>query len=78
MQAILIKYLPATNTMGVRLKASARVGTLIESRKYELDCDAQARELAIKFAREMYSEGGYSITGFGTLPNGDYVATIGV
>jgi hypothetical protein len=77
MQAILIKYLPATNTQGVRLKASARVGKLIEGRKYELECDQQARELAIRFAREMYMDGGFPITGFGMLPNGDYVATLG-
>ena len=77
MQAILIKYLAPTNRSGARLKAMARVGTLIEGRKHEFDCDEQARELAVRFAREMYEGGGFEIKGFGMLVNGDYVATIG-
>lgn len=76
MQAILIKYLPATDTQGIRLKASARVGNMIEGRKSEIDCDEQARLLAERFAREMYVDGGFALSGFGMLANGDWVATI--
>jgi hypothetical protein len=78
MQAIQIKYLAPTDTLGVRLKASARSGVLIEGRNYELECDQQARLLAERFAKEMYIDGGFKLTGFGMLANGDYVATIGV
>lgn len=77
MQAILIKFLPATDTLGVRLVASARVGKLIEGRKYELEYEEQARLLAERFAREMYAEGGFGLSGFGCLASGDYVATLG-
>jgi hypothetical protein len=77
MQAILIKYLPETNSFGIRLKAIARVGTLIEARNHSMDYDTQARALAVRFAKEMYVDGGFEIYGFGCLPNGDYVATLG-
>ncbi len=74
-KAILIKYMPATNTRGVRLKATTEAGTLEEGRTYENEPDEQARQLAEKYIKHV---GWFvKITGFGTLPNGDYVATIG-
>lgn len=76
MQAIIIKYLPATNTMGVRLKAIAEAGSLTESRKYELDVHDQARALAEKFIAQIF-QGNCKLYGFGCLPSGDYVATLG-
>lgn len=76
MQAILIKFLPATDTLGVRLVASARVGRLVEGRRAEFEYEEQARNLAERFAREMYVDGGFELGGFGCLPNGDYVATL--
>ena len=75
MQAIQIKYLGATNTKCARAKAVAGAGSITESRKYELNFDEQARELAERYIAEK----GWNcceISGFGCLPNGDYVATI--
>jgi len=73
MKAIVIKYLPETNTKCVRLKATTEAGSITESRDYALDADVQARNLAQKYCDKF----NWGITyGFGTLPNGDYVATL--
>lgn len=74
MKAILIKYLSPTNTQGVRLKATTEAGNMIIERDYEMESQDQARQLAIDYARDYF---GMIIAGFGTLPNGDYVATLG-
>ena len=52
MQSIQIKYLPATNTKGARLKATCEAGSLMESRNYSLDIDIQALNLAFKLANQ--------------------------
>lgn len=74
MKAIQIKYLGPTNTKGARLVAFTEAGRLTESRTYDDNADVQAKKLATHYIRKM----GWNtkITGFGTLPNGDYVATI--
>ena len=77
MQAIQVKYLSATNTQGVRLKAIADAGTITESRKYEMDVSEQARYLAERYLVEKTWDGHCAITGQGTLPNGSEVFTIG-
>jgi len=74
MKAILIKYLAPTDTKGARLKATTDAGAITESRDYSLDASEQARALASKYASE---KGWGKIQGFGTLPNGDDVATLG-
>lgn len=50
MQSIQIKYLPATNTKGARLKATCEAGSLTESRDCSLEVKQQALELAFKLA----------------------------
>ena len=75
MKAIQIKYLSATNTKGVRLKAFTESGTITEGRDYSIKDDVQARRLADKYNRDVFRSTS-ELTGFGTLPNGDYVATI--
>lgn len=52
MQSIQIKYLPATNTKGFRLKATCEAGSLIESRIYDLEVSQQALNLAFKLANQ--------------------------
>lgn len=74
MKAIQIKYLPATNTKGARLKAFTDAGSITESRQYDLNADEQALELAHKYIKKQDWAG--SVTGFGTLPNGDNVVTL--
>ena len=74
MKAIQIKYLGATNTKGARLKAWTEAGFLTVSRDYGLDADEQALQLAEQYIKEI--GWGSSVGGFGTLPNGDYVATL--
>lgn len=73
MKAIQIRYLGATNTRGARLKAWTEAGSLTVARDYALDSYKQARELAKQYVTE---RGWGDVSGFGTLPNGDYVATL--
>lgn len=73
MQAITVKYLGATNTKGVRIKAYAGAGAITEGRDYGLDCSEQSRLLAERYANDKF---GAKVGGFGQLPNGDYVATL--
>lgn len=76
MKAIQVKYIGPTNTRGTRVKAFADCGlSVIEPRDYALNYDEQARNAAIKLIAKM--EWNVDITGFGVLPNGDYVATLG-
>ncbi len=77
MKAIQIKYLPATNSTGVRLKVFAEgCKPLIVGRNYELEVNDQARLLAIGYIDKTFN-GNCKLYGFGCLPNGDYVATLG-
>lgn len=76
MKAIQIKYIGPTNTRGTRVKAFADCGlSVIEPRDYALNYDEQARDVANKLIAKM--NWNVSMTGFGQLPNGDYVATLG-
>jgi len=74
MKAIQIKYLSETDNKGARLKAWTDAGTLTVSRDYGLDADEQALKLAEQYIKKQ--DWGSSVGGFGTLPNGDYVATL--
>lgn len=85
MQAIQIKYLSQTNTKPSRLKAWTIGGTvLIKSRNSSLDIslENEAEALARQYISNMIAQDVWcidtKITGFGVIPNGDYVATIGV
>ena len=75
MKAIQIKYMSETATKGARLKAFTEAGTITEARDYSINDDVQARRLADKYNRDIFWSTS-ELTGFGTLPNGDYVATI--
>jgi hypothetical protein len=74
MKAIQIKYLGATDTKCARLKAWTDAGTLTVPRDYGLNTDEQALQLAEQYIKKQ--DWGSSVGGFGTLPNGDYVATL--
>lgn len=77
MKAIQIKYLPETNHRGVRLKVLAEgFKPLIVSRNYGLDVCEQARCCAEVYIDKIFN-GNCKLYGFGCLPNGDYVATLG-
>lgn len=76
MKAILIKYLSATNTQGARLKATTEAGSLIEPIDYALNDDQQFKQLANRYIKHVGWE--CIVSGFGTLPNGDCVATLSV
>ncbi len=76
MKAIQIKYLPCTDTKGVRLKVSAEgVKSKIYARGYANEPADQAREAALDFVK--LNNWGDKLHGFGQLPNGDWVATLG-
>lgn len=77
MKAIQIKILPPTNTKPMRLKAWTKAGTIVEDRHSEKDVIEQVVELAYRYAEEMGWLDHSKITGFGCLPNGDHVATLG-
>lgn len=76
MKAIQVKYLPCTNTKPSRLKAWTEGGQLIESYNHAGGIEAHARDIADKYIKHMGWEG-VGIVGFGSLPNGDWVATLG-
>jgi hypothetical protein len=77
MKAIQIRYLACTETRGTRLKVwcEGNKATYF-SRHYELDVHEQAREVAEDYIKETFN-GNCKLYGFGCLPNGDYVATLG-
>jgi hypothetical protein len=52
MQSIQIKFLPATDTRGSRLKATCEGGTIIESINYAIDIKEQRLNLAFKLANQ--------------------------
>tara|TARA_R110000737_G_C14582451_1_gene485938 strand:+ start:1542 stop:1781 length:240 start_codon:yes stop_codon:yes gene_type:complete len=76
MKAILIKYLSATNTKGARFKATTDAGSLI----LPPDCshDYTDCEMIEIMANKYIDHVGWDcvISGVGSLPNGDYVATL--
>ena len=78
MQAIQIQYIPATDSKGSYLRAvsgSTEAVRLTEARDYALNVELQARALAQRYIKEVIKLN-LEIEGFGTLPNGDFVATI--
>ena len=75
MKTILVKYLPATNRLGARLKATdTDRNSLIVSKHYELDGTDEARRVALMFIDKM----GWNveITGDGFLQQYGHVFTI--
>lgn len=75
MKAIQIKYLSPTNTKGSRLKAFTDAGSITEALDYSYSIEQQAEKLAARYIKKKNWQS--KITGFGCLPNGDFVATIG-
>ena len=74
MKAIQIKFMGATDTLPSRLKAWAEGGVhRIEALNYDEDISVQAERLARKLGQDYAWP---DVTGFGTLPNGDWVATL--
>ena len=52
MQSIQIKYLPATDKKGARLKATCEGGSITEAKDYSIESNQQALNLAFKLANE--------------------------
>lgn len=75
MKAIEVKYLPATNTRGSRLKASTLTQgqSMTESIDSSINSDKQALQLAYKLCNRM--EWNVLLNG-GQFPDGTYVFTI--
>jgi hypothetical protein len=74
-KAILVKYLGPTNHKGSRWKASAQGGASVTlGRDYGLDGADDARRVADVLREKMQWR---AIYGAGSLPNGDYVFTLG-
>ena len=71
LQAIVTKYLPATNTRGSRIKATCAGGSITTPYDYELDIDAQHHAAAIGLCNKL----GWTFARLhsGALPNGDGV-----
>lgn len=77
MQAIQIKFLPATNTKGSRLKAFCAAGSItVGFHSTEASQpDLQALEVAEMLRAKLgWTEEYYGKLHIGGLPNGDYVA----
>lgn len=74
MKAIQVKYIGCTNTKPARLKVWAEgQKPVIESYNHAGGCEAQAKEMCERFVIE---RNWGVIVGFGTLPNGDWVAVL--
>ena len=56
MQAIQTKYLPATNTLGSRIKATCERGSITIDYPHELSGDAVHREAALQLLERFVSE----------------------
>ena len=69
LQAIVTKYLPATNTRGSRIKATCAGGSTTRAYDYALDLDAQHHAAAIDLCNKL----GWTFSRLhsGILPNGD-------
>lgn len=75
MKAIQIKYIGPTDTKGSHYKAMAEGNdSLCVSYDHGISDEQQARELAQLYCN--LKDWG-QVYGFGCLPNGDYVATLG-
>ena len=73
MQAILIRYIPATNTRGFRIKASCAAGTLTIPHPSSLSGQAAYRVAAEALATKLGWTGPhYGALIGGCLPNGGY------
>jgi len=75
MKAIQVKYLPATNTKGTRLKATANgvkpiTVPITVPRDYALNVDEQAEQLATDYC--VVHVWSYKKLHGGQLPNGNY------
>lgn len=70
MQAIVTKYLPATNTKPSRIKATSSAGSVTVSYSYDLDTEGCHRQAAQALCEKLGWAGQYVTGG---LPNGDYV-----
>lgn len=73
MKAIQIKYMPATATQPARLKAWTEAGNIVHKIDGRLEISDEAILLAERYVKK-FNWG--KICGFGSLPNGDWVATI--
>ena len=77
MKAILIKYLAPTNTKSVRLKACAEgvKAITIPRADHDFSLESDARLLADMAAQKWFGDL-IVVDGFGTLPDGNFVATL--
>jgi hypothetical protein len=71
MQAIVVKYLPATNTKGTRLKATCKSGSVTVGYPYGLGGSEGLRFAADALCAKLHWNRQYLVQG--TLPNGDEV-----
>lgn len=70
-QAIIIKFLGATNTKGTRIKASAEASSVTVSLDYGAGQEQRIRQAVDALLNKLEWSGEYIIGG---LPSGDYVA----
>lgn len=78
MKAIQIKYVSQTDTMPSRLRAWAESCIKMdEVLDYGVEIEKQAEGLAMRYMVEMGWNENCTLTGFGVLPCGDWVATLG-
>ena len=70
-QAIMIKFLGATNTKGTRLKVTSNCGSIIVPLEYGAGHEQRIRKAVDALLNKLDWSGEYII---GQLPSGDYVA----
>jgi hypothetical protein len=76
MRAIQIRFLPATNFQGARMKAFIEGNSITLPFQYEIsDEESRAHQMALELITKL-NWTNIEINGIGQLPNGDYAATL--
>lgn len=72
-QAIQVKYLPCTNTLGTRVKATAAAGSIALSYDHSLDVGKNAEAAMLALVKKFGWDEHPATWQGGVLPSGDYV-----
>ena len=77
MKAIQIRYLPATDFKGERLKAWTDAGSVTIPLQYDINSEEARALLLAKEYILMMNWDNLQVNGIGQLPDGDWCATLG-
>ena len=73
LQALTIRYLGPTNTLGSRFKVTASAGSKTYAYDYALNVGGNVLAVAMEYAGDKFN---LPVVSIGNLANGDYCATL--